>query len=319
MIKKAFILGAGKGTRLRPLTEKLPKPLVPLFHRPMAEYAFDRALDLGIKDLAVNTHHLAEKWEEFYLTSEAPSFSGLNGLQSRPAEYKDAQLQFFQEDDLLETGGGIANLSEWIGEDSVLIYNGDIFCTIPLEPLVQLHEQSDFVATLVLRSDGPAPHIAVDGDKVVDIRNSLGNAEGTHQFTGIYAVRPELLNYLTANKKESVIPAFLELAKQGKLGAVTIDEGEWFDLGTREMYLEAHRSKNLFPEQSTRVEGDVVVAESAQMNDNWISSGAQIGENAVIENSVIWPGAKVEANAHLKDCVVYSQTPVTGTHTGEDL
>ena len=64
-MKKAFILGAGLGNRLRPLTDRLPKPLVPLFHRPLAEWAMEACARAGIERFAVNTHHLPEAWNDF--------------------------------------------------------------------------------------------------------------------------------------------------------------------------------------------------------------------------------------------------------------
>ena len=298
---KAFILGAGLGTRLRPLTNVRPKPLVPLFHRPMMQYALDRALALGISEVAINTHHLAEVWEEFFPSTEGQTYQGGNGVPSRSSQYGDAHLSLFHEPELLETGGGIANIADWIGESDVLVYNGDIYCSIPLEPLLELHAQGDYEATLVLRSAGPAQHIAIEGTQVVDIHHKLGQAEGTHQFTGIYCISPQILQRLETNKKESIIRAFLDLAQEGKLGAVVIDEGEWFDLGTREMYLEAHRSESMRPEG--------VVQSSVPATQSWVAEDVTVGENVTIEGSIIWPGVTIGAEARIVDSIIFSDVP----------
>ncbi len=306
MIKKAFILGAGLGTRLRPLTNVRPKPLVPLFRKPMMQYAMDRALELGIKDIAINTHHLAEVWEQYFPNADGTSYEGLNGLPARSSSYKEASVSLFNEPELLETGGGIRNISNWIEDESVLIYNGDIFCSIPLEPLVDLHTNSDFEATLILRSEGPAKHLAIDGNKIVDIHNKLGKADGTHQFTGIYAIKGSILKRIQPNVKESIIPAFLELAAEGKLGAVVVDEGEWFDLGTREMYLEAHASDSMVPSNTPAVDSSAQIASTAQINSSWICGGTQIGEGAKIQGSIIWDGVKIGNNTQISSSIIFS-------------
>jgi len=306
MIRKAFILGAGLGTRLRPLTNVRPKPLIPLFRRPMVQYAMDRALELGIHDIAVNTHHLAEVWDEYFPVAGGESFQGKNGIASKVSIYKEASVNLFSEPELLETGGGICNVSDWIGDEDALVYNGDIYCSIPLQPLVDLHNKGDYEATLILRSNGPACHIAIEGDAVVDIHNKLGKAEGAYQFTGIYAIKGKISERLEPNKKESIIRVFLELAAEGKLGAVVVDEGEWFDLGTREMYLQAHASETMMPTGIKRVAPSAEVSESATVENSWVSSEVKIGEDAVIEGSVIWNGAKVGAGAKVVNSIVFS-------------
>ena len=319
MIKKAFILGAGLGTRLRPMTNVRPKPLVPLFHKPMMMYAMDRALTLGIQDIAVNTHHLAAVWEEYFPTEGESMYEGLNGVASRQSSYEDARVTLFNEPELLETGGGIANIAPWIGEEDVLVYNGDIYCSIPLEPLLALHEEGQYEATLILRSEGPAQHIAIEGSRVVDIHQKLNTAEGTHQFTGIYAIKGELLKRLEPNKKESIIRVFLELAKEGKLGAVVVDEGEWFDLGTREMYLEAHATASMRPEGAEEVDVTAQIAENARVKSSWVGADVEVGRQVILENSVVWPGVKLGTLSIIKDSIVFTDTPMGKELRGEDF
>jgi mannose-1-phosphate guanylyltransferase len=295
-VKNAFILGAGLGNRLRPLTGHLPKPLVPLFHRPLAEWAMRACADAGIKRFAINTHHLPTAWEGFGA---------------------DFQVTYFHEPILLETGGGLKNIESWLGGEPLLVHNGDIFSTLPLEKLIAAHEKSGLPVTLALRSDGVAKHIALDaaGERVVDIRNSLGEADGTHVFTGIYCVNPEFLERIPAGEKISVIPAFLELAKIGKLGAIVLDEGVWLDLGDRESYLQAHRELNLSPaiHPQARVEAGAVVERSV------IGAGAVVEAGAVVRNSVLWPDARVLGDASLENCIVLSSNAVAGRHQNEDL
>ncbi len=147
-MNKAFVLGAGLGTRLRPLTDQLPKPLIPVLHRPLITYAFDHLLGAGVKEFIVNTHHLPEKYAETF----------------PDGRYRNAPITFRHEPILLETAGGIANIADLVEDGPFLVYNGDILTTLPLEPLLEEHARGENLVTLVLRSTGPALHIAWDDE-----------------------------------------------------------------------------------------------------------------------------------------------------------
>jgi len=295
-VNQAFILGAGLGNRLRPLTNRLPKPLVPLFHRPLVEWAMAACERAGIERFAINTHHLPEAWNDFGAGHD---------------------VTLFHEPDLLETGGGLKNIGPWMGGDSLLVHNGDIFSTLLLEKLIAAHEASGLPVTLAVRSEGPAQHIALDpsGTRVTDIHKLLGRTDGTHLFTGIYCVSTALLEMIPAAEKISVIPAFLELAKAGQLGAIVLDEGVWLDLGDRDSYLQAHRELDLGPpiHPQASVEAGAVVERSV------VGPGAVIEAGAVVRDSVVWPGGRVGHDAVLDRCIVFSNTPAAGLHQDRDL
>jgi mannose-1-phosphate guanylyltransferase/mannose-1-phosphate guanylyltransferase/phosphomannomutase len=213
-VQTAFVLGAGLGERLRPLTDQLPKPLIPVFHRPLITYAFDHLMAAGISEFVVNTHHLPNQYAHAF-----------------PAgTYREARIAFRNESPVrLETAGGIANVRDLLGNESFIVYNGDILTNLPLAPLIQAHEAEGNLVTLALRSSGPALHIAYDeaNGRITDIRNKRGTSnEGTHLFTGIYICSPQFLDWLTPGKVESVIPIFLKMIEQGAgLGGVVLDEG----------------------------------------------------------------------------------------------
>jgi mannose-1-phosphate guanylyltransferase len=220
----------------------------------------------------------------------------------------------FHESVLLETGGGINNIESWIGGERVLGYNGDILPARALKALMAAHKNSGNVATLALFSEGPVCNVAVEGDKIVDMRHALGIHSGTHQFTGIYIIEPKILDLIPANEKISIVPAFLELAKQGKLGAHIADGASWQDLGTREEYFSAHFSQlNGTPQihPTANIAADAVVESSFVGPDAIVESGARL------RNSIIWPSARIATNADLEDCVV--RESASGTHKNSDL
>lgn len=307
-MNKAFVLGAGLGTRLRPLTDQLPKPLIPVLRRPLITYAFDQLLASGVNELIVNTHHLPEKYLE--------TFPDLT--------YQEASITFRHEPVLLETAGGIANIADFVGNEPFLVFNGDILTDLPLLPLIQEHGRSGNLITLALRSGGPARHIAFDyaSGRITDIRNKLATGNpGTNQFTGIYAVSPEFLKHLTPGKIESVIPVFLKLiASGGRIGGIVLDEGKWRDLGDRENYLAAHKEllgvkNNFVPVSPTaRIHPTARLLGATVVGDN-----AEIGADAVLKDCIIWPEARVAEGADLKSCIVRSGMTARGTLCNADV
>lgn len=297
-MRKAFLLGAGLGTRLQPLTHTLPKPLIPFANRPLITHALDHCLAAGITDFAINTHHLHEAWSAAF----------------PDGTYRGAKLTFFHEPDLLETGGGIKNIADWINGDPILIYNGDIITDLPIDRLITGHMGSNNTATLAVQDHGPALHLALDGYRVTDIRGKIDGIPGTHQFTGIYVIDAEILDLIPAHEKISVIPAFLELIKRRELGAYHVKGNpQWLDLGTRESYLEA--SFSLTPEISPEAK----VSPEASIANSWIAPGCTVEAGASVKNSILWPGTTVLRDAQLTNCIVHSTSPASGVHDNADL
>ncbi len=223
--KTAFILGAGLGARLRPLTEHCPKPLLEIGRRPVITYAMDHLLNAGIDRFIVNTHHCPKKYEEKF----------------PDGKWRGAQIIFRHESILLETAGGLKNVENLLGEDqTILCYNGDIIANLPLEKLMEFHKQKQPEATLVLRSGGPVLNVSMDEqDEICDIRNVF-KKPGAKKclFTGIYAIETSLLGFIEAGKIESIISIFIQRIREkpGSIAGIVIDEGDWQDIGSLEIY-----------------------------------------------------------------------------------
>src|SRR4051812_40672328 len=145
-ITQAFVLGAGLGTRLRPLTDDLPKPLVPIFQKPLITFAFDHLTALGVQKLIVNTHHLPERFAEAF-----PN----NG-------YREIPITFVHEPVRLETGGGIKNIESLLGREPFITYSGDVLTDTNLQPLIDEHFRRGNDVTLGLRHTGLATPISLD-------------------------------------------------------------------------------------------------------------------------------------------------------------
>ncbi len=214
MIRTAFILGAGLGTRLRPLTEECPKPLLPVGGRPLITFAMDHCLSVGVERFIVNTHHCPGAFDRAF-----PERS-----------WRGWPILFRHEPVLLDTAGGLKNIEDLLDEDEpLLVYNGDIISDLPLGRLLEAHGLGKKEVTLALRSRGPVTNVAVDAEGAVcDIRDLLGNP-GVRRccFTGIYVVEKRFLKRLTPGKVESVVPVFVAMIREtpGSVGSVVIDAG----------------------------------------------------------------------------------------------
>jgi mannose-1-phosphate guanylyltransferase len=315
-IAQAFVLGAGLGTRLRPLTDDLPKPLVPIFQKPLITFALDHLIDIGIPKFLINTHHRPERFTEVF----------------NEQTYRRHEIEFFHEPNLLETAGGIANISDSLGAGPLLVYNGDILTDLPLASLIDDHFRRGNLLTLALRSNAEPKHIAFDASsgRVLDIRNQLGTgAPDEFVFTGIYIVDRRFVDLLDRGVKRSVIPHFIELIRGGeKIGGVVIDDGEWWDIRDREAYLQVHRRlPPAFPKYPVGdkdwrlpIHPTAIIDPTAQLRGrSVIGKECRVEARAVLEDTIVWPGAQITSRSELTNCIVRSRRKAEGTHRNIDI
>ncbi|EDY19353.1 Nucleotidyl transferase [Chthoniobacter flavus Ellin428] len=265
VIRTAFVLGAGLGTRLKSLTARRPKPLIPVANRPLITYAFDHLIDAGVERLVVNTHWRSEAYARFFPEG---TYRGV------PLAFRDEQPE------VLETAGGIWNVRDLLGAGTFVVYNGDILSDLPLAGAIRTHVDSGNEVTMVLRSSGGPLQVAFDAatGRVTDIGGRVDAAAGPRfLFSGIYLVNAEFIARIPAATKISVVPIFCDMIRAGaKLGGIVIDEGHWWDLGNRENYLAVH------------------TALATQEPTPWIHPTAQIAPTATISGATaIGAGARV--------------------------
>ena len=300
-VSKAFILGAGLGTRLRPLTDQLPKPLVPVWNAPLITYAFDHLIhEVNAAEFLVNTHHAALRYHEVFPDSC----------------YRGKPIEFRFEETLLDTAGGLDNIRNWLPEDEIfIVYNGDILTDLPIEKAVGQHRETGDLVTLILRSNPGNAAWDAETLRITDMRNALGtNATQPIQFTGIYLVSPAFLAYVEPGKIESVVFPFLKaIQNENRVGGCLIDDGIWCDLGDPASYLNALTffANDAFPsfglsEGKVRISPDATIHPGARVDGiSSIGKGAIVGENAKVLGSVIWPGGKVAPGQRVERSVVF--------------
>lgn len=308
MIRTAFVLGAGLGTRLKSLTARRPKPLIPVANRPLITYAFDHLIDAGIERLVVNTHWRSEAYARFFPDG---NYRGV------PLAFRDEQPE------VLETAGGIWNVRDLLGAGTFVVYNGDIFSDLPLAPAVRAHIDSGNEVTMVLRSSGGPLQVAFDpaSGRVLDIGGRVDAAAGPrYLFSGVYFVNAEFIERIPAATKISVVPIFCEMIRAGaKLGGIVIDEGEWWDLGNRENYLAVH-SALAARESAPWIHPTAQIAPTATISGaTAIGPGARVGDHASVNDTLVWEGAEIASGTLLNHCIITDSQRVEGIHSHADF
>lgn len=217
---KAMILAAGYGKRLRPLTQKTPKPMLEVAGKPLLEHHIERLAASGFTDLVINTAWLGEQIENYF--GDGSQFG--------------VQINWSREAQPLETGGGIAKALPLLGEQPFLLLNGDIWTDYPLELINENNIPDDGLAWLLMVANpehNPAGDFALADGLISDA------AEPKFTFSGISVIDPQLLwNYTRAHGDYQTFPlraALLPAIKGGQVGAALYD-GQWYDMGTLDRY-----------------------------------------------------------------------------------
>ena len=305
MITQAFVLAAGLGTRLRPLTDELPKPLVPIFQKPLITFALDHLIATGVQRFVINTHRLPHLFER----------------QFAEKNYRDYSVDLVNEPELLETGGGIKNAKPLLPDGDFLTYSGDILTDVPLDSLIEEHFRAGNDVTLALRETGFRPSIAFRDGRIVDIAERFGIA-GDYDFANIAVWSGKIFQHIP-QRKISFIPVLLDwIAEGGKIGGLILNQGKWFNIGSSAQYVEVHRvvsSENWSPDfihdagWAARIAKTAMIDASAQLRGlTVVGADSQIGAGAILEDTIVWPGAQIASRSQLQGCIVRARHRAEG-------
>lgn len=234
-----MLLAAGLGTRLRPLTDRIPKALVPVGGVPILERVARRLIAAGADRLVVNTHYLAEQIEAY--VAERRGF-GVEAVCSR--EPGDAPL---------ETGGGLLVAEPLFRKRApFFLHNADILTDLPLRSMYDAHLADGPLATLAVMERPTSRHLLfdrrgllgrTDEKKGVDLR--VRPAEGpveTLAFAGVHVVSPDVFGRITERGAFSILDPYLRLAAEGEtIRPFRVDGCTWLDIGRPEQLEEARR------------------------------------------------------------------------------
>lgn len=297
---RAMILAAGYGTRLRPLTDKRPKCLMPVMNRPLLGLWLGRLASWGAERAVVNTHHLADMVHA-YLGDEAPE-----GLD----------VAISHEPEILGTGGGPVAARELLGPEPFLLVNADVLATAQVPKLLERLKAEDAVAVLGLVDDPRFNTVALDeAGQVLGFKGREGlSAPRWLTYSGLAALSPRLFKYLPPTGRSSLIDGLRAAIAAGEKVLGQPLEGFWDDLGTPERLIMLHRGLAQSPPEGLRglsPEGPVLLGPGARLESGAqvkgfavLGAGAVAEAEAFLNEVVLLPGARVAAGAVVEQAVL---------------
>ena len=320
-----MVLCAGFGTRLRPLTDRVPKPLVPLCGVPLLRYNLALLKNAGVTEVVINTHHLGAEMEQ--------------GARAIAAELSLGIQVSREEKHILGTGGGVKRAQALLGDGTFFLLNGDMIFDVDLSAALQAHEAAGAAATMVLAPyPRGASYAAVEVDAAMEVRRIAGRGAApdaaltkTH-FTGVHVIGPQLLARLPPDGESDINrTAYVRLIHDGIKVLGFMQAGYWGDLGAPRSLLRAHLDvllgkvplRRFLPHAdpfkgTEEREPGVFVHPAAQVKAQLrapalVHAGAQIAAGARMGPGVtVGANARIDAGAHLERAVIWENTHVAG-------
>ena len=301
---KGFVLAAGFGERMQPLTDQTSKPLLPVMNVPAICYALFLLKEAGIEDVVVNVHYKGKKIIRFF---EDHDCFGLN-------------VTFSLEEQILGTGGGVRRCEARLGESDFVLINSDVVLDVDLSRLLDRHRASRSPATLLLhRTEGAAAfgQVGVDGDRVVGFEGvDGGHFDSGLLYTGVAVLSPTIFPYLEGGFSSIVDTGYAGLIRHHSL-AYAQHDGVWQDIGHVGSYWEASVvMMRVIMALGKRMEEALgcgphivsllaAVGEGSVLADTVVGEHAQIGKGASLERVLVLPGATVAEGSVIRDAIVH--------------
>lgn len=319
---QAIILAGGKGTRLRPLTLDMPKPVVPLINRPLLMYQLDLLARIGFHELTLSLSYQPDRIKKI-----------MNGLTG------DFEINYVVEDEPLGTGGAVRYAYRADG-GTIIVFNGDIINDLDLAKALEFHRSKGAGVTIVLTEvEDPTNYGLVDTDPDGRVRQFLEKPgweeiDGRNINAGTYIIEPEYMELIPEGVHLSIEREFFPvLVERGEPFFAFNHRGYWIDIGTVPKYLKAHSDfflREEGPQGDYSVVGDKLWwAKGAEVSDDIqcrgpvvvgsrsliepgaifnsfcvIGKNCRIEKGAYLDGCVLWDGVTVGAGARLKNCVL---------------
>ena len=328
-LHKAVILVGGEGTRLRPLTNGIPKPMLPVLNHPFLEHTIRYLSKYGITEVILALSYLPDVIKEYF----------------GDGRRLGVRLHYTIEDSPLGTAGAVKNAEEYL-DSTFVVLNGDIFTELDIGAMLAFHQVKKARATIALTwVDNPCAFGVIETDKNSRIQRFTEKPAPDEVTTnwinaGVYILEPEVLQQVPENAhymfERGLFPRLLEL---GETMCGYKFEGHWLDMGTPEKYLCLNCDLLLSDDKpafigspgenglycagdavihsSSQIKGPVVIASRSRIGQRVriigpvvIGPDCTIDDGAILEEAVLWQGVKVGAGAVLKKCVIGNDTEI---------
>lgn len=306
---KGMVLAAGLGTRLRPLTYEIPKPVVPVLGRPLCSYNLEFLRRNGVSSFVVNLHAHPK-----IVQQKVTGWAG-----------RSVPVDFTFEPVILGTGGGIRNAAPLLGPDPFVAMNGDTVVRFPLARALAFHRTRKALATLVLFPDPEARYtpVWIDGeDRITGFGRERGEGKRTGFYTGCQIVEPSLLSRIPGPGASCIVrETYAPLAREGAPVLGFLCEGDFLEFGTVADYLAgtlsllrgrgAGKTLPAGTPEGVAVRPPVFVSPRARVGRGAslgpgavLEEGCEVGENASVEEGILWPGASLPPGERLHRAIL---------------
>lgn len=319
---KGFILAAGFGTRLWPLTEDRTKAAIPFLNRPLINYSVEYLASHGIRDIIVNLHHQPES---IRAALEDGSKLGV-------------KIEYSVEDEILGTSGALDRVREALLDDDFVVINGKIVTNIDLGQVIAEHRKQNAIATLLLKENTAFEHfsiVEIDDrgwitrfagfpDAALPQAAAAGPPGGVVartesaplMFTGIQVLSPRIFDYVPRGCfSHSTIHAYPRAIAAGEAVIGLVSAADWYEMSTLSRYLEAHlrlmRSGSVITGEACVIAPDASVEQSVLWDRVTVESGARV------RRSVLADGVRIPGNAVIDRAVVVRRDSVRQIERGE--
>ena len=292
---QAFILSAGKGTRLLPYTEILPKPLFPILGKSIIEIILDQLKNLGITLVGINAFHLKDKL--------------INFLKSYQKKNPQIEIRIFEERELMGTGGAIINAKNFFKEETLII-NSDILTNFNFKKLYYFFNQSFSPIVMVLyKGENNNVEVDINSTTIISFRKQK---EDNLTFAGIQIIDPKIIKHFSL--KKDIIEIYQNLIKQGIKISAYIENSSYFkDIGNIKNYLKAHEDilikKIKIPE--TAFYSEPVVVKTKNIGNNvifkdwvYIEEDTFIEANTKLSKVITWKGAHIKSGNYRNQVLI---------------
>jgi mannose-1-phosphate guanylyltransferase len=301
---RAILLCAGRGVRFRPVTGRIPKPLVPFLNVPLAVAHLRRLHEAGFDQVAVNLHHLADQVEGHLREAAA-------GLP---------HLTFFHEPQILGTAGALRNAAEFLSSDDFLVVNSDAALAADYRGLLAVHRASGRAATLlVVENREPERYtpLEAEGDRIAafGVHGPASRVDSPLLYTGVCVLAPRLLGRIPPGETALVADLWQPLLDAGEEIGFVRHDGPFADLGRPGDFLraslEALARGGPFPEGAGDFDASrrVLRAADARVDaaahaETSVIGDAHLGSGARLLRSTVWSGCAVGDGARLEGCLL---------------
>jgi len=305
---KALLLAAGFGTRIRPLSYDTPKPMMPLWGKPLIGHAIDLVKSWGVGEILVNAHHAPESLLHY----------------CRTAGSKACRIQLSFEPEILGTGGALKRADWFIRGAPFWMLNTDIAADLDPAPLLKAFYAKRTLAALWMHPTLGPRTVAMQADRILDFASPTPGAAGTCTFCGLQLLSPEILTHLPDSDVSSIIDGYRHATASGKrVVGISLPNSFWADLGSRERYLNAHRDvlqarrqrkpgKRLLPEKQRLAMRRRIPPATSVTGFAAVGDGVSLGGGASLEDCVLWEGSTLRAGTRVSLAVVGGNTTVRG-------